>query len=209
MNDKADEELYKLKTQAKALIDSYSKDRKDHVSIKLLKDIDDLAIKPVIKEVKTNYELLDYVKLLATGQIGQIIEIKGKNLLIDVGGVKIKTTKDKVKLGDYQPTIETTSIKKVISKEKVNLSINVIGKRVDEALIEVSKYLDNCLANNYNNVTIIHGMGTGALKKAIWEYLSKHKYVGSYRLGEIFEGSSGVTVVTFGDKEVKDNKLNP
>ena len=76
-------------------------------------------------------------------------------------------------------------------------SINLIGQTVDEAMINLSKYLDDAYLAKMKNVTIIHGRGTGALRKAVHEKLRKTKYVKSFRLGMFGEGEAGVTIVEF------------
>ena len=77
----------------------------------------------------------------------------------------------------------------------VNTSINLIGETVDEAMIDLDKYLDDAYLAHIPNVTIIHGRGTGALRKGIHEYLRRQRHVKSYRLGEFGEGDAGVTIV--------------
>ena len=74
--------------------------------------------------------------------------------------------------------------------------LNLLGKTVDEALIEVDIFLDDALLAHVETVRIVHGKGTGALRRAIHEHLRKLRYVKSYRLGEYGEGDSGVTIVT-------------
>ena len=73
---------------------------------------------------------------------------------------------------------------------------NVIGMTVSEALVEVEAFLDGALLQNLSEVRIVHGMGTGALRKAVGDFLRKHKRVESFRLGKYGEGESGVTIVT-------------
>ncbi|MBQ8147946.1 MAG: endonuclease MutS2 [Lachnospiraceae bacterium] len=73
--------------------------------------------------------------------------------------------------------------------------INVIGLTVDEAISRIDKYLDDALLSNLSQVTIIHGKGTGALRKGIHEYLKRQKHVGEFRNGEFGEGDMGVTIV--------------
>ena len=81
--------------------------------------------------------------------------------------------------------------------KRVNTSINLIGETDHEAMIDLDKYLDDAYLAHIPNVTIIHGRGTGALRKAVHEKLRKSKYVKSYRLGTFGEGETGVTIVEF------------
>ncbi len=73
--------------------------------------------------------------------------------------------------------------------------LNVMGKTVDEAIFEIDKYLDDAVLAHISRVTIIHGKGTGALRKGIHQYLKKHPLVQSFRAGEYGEGEYGVTIV--------------
>jgi len=75
--------------------------------------------------------------------------------------------------------------------------INLLGKTVDEALTELEKYLDDALLAHASSVRVVHGKGTGALRKGVHDFLRKKKYVKSFRLGEFGEGDSGVTIVEF------------
>ena len=69
------------------------------------------------------------------------------------------------------------------------------GQTLEEAWVNVEKFLDDCYMAGISPVNIIHGKGTGALRKGIQEYLRKHRYVTSYRNGKYGEGEDGVTVV--------------
>ena len=79
----------------------------------------------------------------------------------------------------------------------VRPELNLIGKTVDEALPELDKYLDDAYLAHLPSVRIIHGRGTGALKKAVTNFLRTYKHVAKYRPGEFDEGGYGVTVVEF------------
>lgn len=74
------------------------------------------------------------------------------------------------------------------------MEINLLGKTVDEALLETDQFIDNALMTGLGTVYIIHGRGTGALRSAIQQYLRSNKNVKSYRLGRFGEGEDGVTV---------------
>lgn len=79
----------------------------------------------------------------------------------------------------------------------ISSELNLIGKTVDEALALLDKYLDDAYLAKLHQVTIIHGMGTGALRNAVQNFCKRCKYVDSYRMGEYGEGGYGVTVVNF------------
>ncbi len=90
----------------------------------------------------------------------------------------------------YKNTRTSVSKSQFISPE-----INVMGMTVDEAIPEIDKYLDDACLSHLSRVTIIHGKGTGALRKGIHEYLRRQKHVKSFRGGEFGEGDFGVTIV--------------
>ncbi len=79
----------------------------------------------------------------------------------------------------------------------IRQDVNLIGMTVDEAMPVLSKYLDDAYLAHLDKVTVIHGRGTGALRKAVHGHLKRTKYVKSFRLGEFGEGDMGVTVVEF------------
>ncbi len=79
----------------------------------------------------------------------------------------------------------------------VSPEINLIGKTVDEAIPELDKYLDDAYLAHLSQCRVVHGRGTGALRKAVHQHLKRLKYVKEFRLGEFGEGDSGVTIVTF------------
>ena len=79
----------------------------------------------------------------------------------------------------------------------VSPEINLIGQTVDEAIAQLDKYLDDAYLARLHQVTVIHGMGTGALRNAVQNYCKRCKNVESYRMGAYGEGGSGVTVVEF------------
>ena len=80
--------------------------------------------------------------------------------------------------------------------QSISPELNLLGKTTDEALNELDKYLDDARMSHLTSVRIVHGKGTGALRKAVHNYLRKQKWVKSYRLGDFGEGDAGVTIVT-------------
>ncbi len=97
------------------------------------------------------------------------------------------------------PTLNKTGSGKIKMSKSSSISpeINLIGMTVDEAIPVLDKYLDDAYLSHLNQVRVVHGRGTGALKAGVHKHLKKLKYVKDFRLGEFGEGDSGVTIVTF------------
>lgn len=77
----------------------------------------------------------------------------------------------------------------------ISPEINLLGQTVDEACLNLDKYLDTAALAGLESVRVVHGKGTGALRKGVQEYLSHHPHVKSYRIGMHGEGDAGVTIV--------------
>lgn len=86
---------------------------------------------------------------------------------------------------------------KMAKASTISTEINLIGKTVDEALGLLDKYLDDAYLAKLHQVTVIHGVGTGALRNAVQNHCKRSKLVKSYRIGEYGEGGYGVTVIEF------------
>lgn len=97
------------------------------------------------------------------------------------------------------PNMQRTGTGKIkMSKSAtIGIEINLLGKTVDEAIAELDKYLDDAYLAHMPSVRVVHGKGTGALRKGVHNYLRRVKYVSSFRLGEFGEGDAGVTIVEF------------
>ena len=144
----------------------------------------------------------DYAEIAGLGIVGKVVKInKDKVELISVDGMSVKSTLNKLKKVAKIPEKSRKSVENpdnfVFSKTDVKLELNIIGKHVDEAMNEVEKYLDDCRVKHFKQVRIIHGMGTGALRDAVHEYLNRCDFVDSFRYGDSHEGSTGATVVIF------------
>ena len=147
----------------------------------------------------------DSIKVLSLnlkGTISTLPDAKG-NLFVQMGILRSQVNiRDLEKLDDTVITggnfSKTGSGKIKMSKSaSVSTEINLLGKTVDEAIMELDKYLDDAYIAHLPSVRIVHGKGTGALRKGVHNYLRRQKHVKSYRLGEFGEGDAGVTIVEF------------
>lgn len=147
----------------------------------------------------------DSIKVLSLnlkGTVSTLPDAKG-NLFVQMGILRSQVNiRDLEKLDDTVITggnfSKTGSGKIKMSKSaSVSTEINLLGKTVDEAIMELDKYLDDAYIAHLPSVRIVHGKGTGALRKGVHNYLRRQKHVKNYRLGEFGEGDAGVTIVEF------------
>jgi MutS2 family protein len=145
----------------------------------------------------------DSVKVISlnlTGTVHTLPNSKGI-LFVQMGILRSQVNINDLELLD-EATITTPSFQKTSSGKikmaksaSIKTEINLIGRTVDDALMELDKYLDDAYLAHIQIVRVVHGKGTGTLRKAVQSHLKRLKYVSSYRLGEFGEGDSGVTVV--------------
>lgn len=108
----------------------------------------------------------------------------------------LEIIEDEIKLPEKVMRTGAGAIK--MSKSfSVSPEINLVGKYPDEAIAELEKYLDDAYLAQLEKVRVIHGRGTGALRKAVHDYLKRCRNVKSFRVGEFGEGDHGVTIVEF------------
>jgi DNA mismatch repair protein MutS2 len=114
-----------------------------------------------------------------------------------VGILKMKVHRrhlEKVQPRKNEPESGTTATYRRASDD-VRPELDLRGKKVEDALAEIDKYLDSAVVAGYQRVSLIHGKGTGALRTGVQQFLRQHPHVKGYRLGGPGEGGSGVTVV--------------
>lgn len=156
-------------------------------------------------------------KKLVVGDLVRVVSMNTKATVLSVpdskGNVKVQMgiMQSKVKLTDLELLQEqdTATIAKAGSKRKggggyglgkaatISPEINLIGLNSDEAIARLDKYLDDAYISHLKSVRIVHGKGSGILRKAVQQYLKKQKFVDEFHLGEFGEGDSGVTIATF------------
>ncbi|PEI61054.1 endonuclease MutS2 [Priestia aryabhattai] len=156
--------------------------------------------KPAVpKKQERTLQAGDEVKVLSWGQKGTLVErVSNNEWQVQMGIMKMKVKEKDLEYISSPKPVETKPLATIKGKDyHVNLELDLRGERYENALIRVEKYIDDALLANYPRVSIIHGKGTGALRKGVQEYLKNHRSVKNIRFGEASEGGSGVTVVEF------------
>ena len=152
----------------------------------------------------SDFKLGESVKVLSmnlTGTISSLPDSRG-NVTVQMGILRSQVNISDLEIIEEQNPYAPKNMRRTgggkikMSKSlSVNPEINLLGKTVDEAVAELDKYLDDALLSHLNSVRVVHGKGTGALRKGIHEYLRRQKHVKSYHLAEFGEGDAGVTIV--------------
>ncbi|HML37365.1 MAG TPA: endonuclease MutS2 [Bacillota bacterium] len=144
----------------------------------------------------------DRVKVLSLDQKGNVLTLPDdKNeLMVQVGLLKISVSLDnitKIQDGSGKKDSKTSRYGSLYRSkvQSVTMSINVRGSLLDDAVMDVDKYLDDAYIAGLKEVTIIHGRGEGILREGIHRMLKGHKHVAKFRKGAYNEGGDGVTVV--------------
>ncbi len=149
-----------------------------------------------VKARAQNLVVGDEVKVLSYGQRGTLLEkVSDTEWVVQMGILKMKISDSDLEYikPEKEPVLRTAGVKNRNSHVKLELDLR--GERYEDAILRTEKYIDDALLANYGRVSIIHGVGTGALRQGIQSYLKKHKRVKSFRFGEAGEGGLGVTVV--------------
>lgn len=221
----ANEEAHAILREAKEYADqtmkNFHKFGKNNISVKemeaerqrLRQKMTNVEKNISIRETKTtgtlkpsDLHLGDGVKVLSLnlkGTVSTLPDSKGF-LFVQMGIMRSKIHISDLALLKEEAVITAPHMQKTSSgkirmskSSSIGIEINLLGKTVDEAIAELDKYLDDAYLAHMPSVRIVHGKGTGALRKGVHNYLRKVKYVSSFRLGEFGEGDAGVTIVEF------------
>lgn len=167
------------------------KELKNYFSEKKSADAEDI-------EVEHDFKPGDSVKIKSVGKEGELIAVDEENNQAEVQAGVMQITADLKELTPVAEADTEKNVKKyqVKKSSSVSPSLDLRGKRYEESKNEVDKYLDDAFLAGLNEVEIIHGKGSGALRKAVREVLENHKHVKDFRGGKEGEGGMGVTIVS-------------
>ncbi len=178
-----------------------------------LADFDDIT-NPVVAAVVNdeNYELPrplvegDTVLLADIGKTAVVTKLEDKkgNIEVMFGVMKMRTPLSNIRLCGKNDSSAKAKPRNIPNKKEHVFSAgasaqtrcDLRGMNIEEGIIELERYIDQSLRLGMSELTVIHGKGTGVLRKGIHEYLRKNRFVKSFRLGVYGEGENGVTIVT-------------
>jgi len=204
--EKADTMMKEMQSKANALVAKIQKEDNEKEDLKnvqkslnmlrsaLLDDKEKNIVKKEKSQVKINFKEGDRVFISSLSQFATVLKI---NLAKEVVQVQIGILKMEVPISDLKVAKEEkrkqfTTVAHI--KTRVRNEIDLRGKMVDDAIVELEAYLDRATMNSYSEVYIIHGKGTGALREGILKYLKQSPYIKDYRIGGHGEGGLGCTV---------------
>jgi DNA mismatch repair protein MutS2 len=197
----ADEVIQELKELKKTRQAEY----KEHEIIELKSKLNTDAYQKKQTKLANNKKELtpgDSVRVLTLNRMGTLVEkVNDEEWLVQIGILNSRINQKQLQYVEdetEQNKLKKSKSSKVLVKaQKGSLELDLRGERFEEAMLKLDKFIDTSLLSNYHQVSIIHGHGTGAIRKGVQEYLKKSKNVAEYRYGRDGEGGIGVTVVTF------------
>lgn len=203
----------RTKAQAQSILDRLENlEKKQKMSTeekaKLRKSIDKMEnTADPIKEKKNEkytpprpFKVGDSVLIFDIDKDAEILSINEKDgtAYVQAGIIKTKVKLSNLRLNKEKPkvTVQTSRKRNMPSKMDMNptTEVDVRGETAMEAIMDVDAAIDNAVLMNINQLTIIHGKGTGVLRSEIQKYLRTHKNIKSFRLGNFGEGDAGVTI---------------
>jgi len=198
--------LISYRKKIEAIIENIKINNANKESIKQAKEYISGSLNNINKEIKKNQTVNDEVFLVGDkvyinkfDSIGTITKIdkKTKRVKLDINNKKVTS-----KISDLTKSIDDDKEHyNIITKYNISpletFRIDIRGKRVDEAISEVDKFLDKALLYSHKNVDILHGKGTGALQEAIHKHLKTLKFINKFNFAPINQGGAGITIVEF------------
>lgn len=179
--------------------------KKSHRTVDELKEeLESKKRKSVLKEFAGKIKIGDKIRIKSLERFGEVVEnpdITKGEVVAQVGNMKITVSLPDVELTDPEfnrPKISPSIIEiQHLKKSSIKNEIHIRGMRVFEAMKKVDKYIDDAFLAELSRVRIIHGKGTGTLKKAVHDFLDGHPHIFDYQLAPLSEGGYGVTIVKF------------
>lgn len=213
--EKADEMLAKKRQKADKIINDLEEQRRAGGQVrtnkvieakgalnKLERENQNLARNKVLQREKRRHDVSvgDTVKVLSYGQQGVITKKLGDHEFeVQIGILKVKVTdRDVEKISTQAPPKKAERAvrsSRGLRSTRASSELDLRGQRYEEALTNLDRYIDSSLLAGLNTVTIIHGIGTGAIRNGVQQYLKRNRHVKSYSYAPANQGGTGATIV--------------
>lgn len=196
----ADKQMKVNLEKAQELIEILSmKDLKDHEIAQIKYEFKQIDFEDVTKELIREFKVGDHVFIKSYDQTGIITQKVKNQYKVKFGMFELLFDSKDLKITD-EPIVQrkTTKQKAIESKpivSDVKMELDLRGYRFEDVKEELEKFLDTAVLNHIRSVRIIHGFGTGAVRKAVYDVIKNSPYVDSYRYGGEGEGLNGVTII--------------
>ncbi len=213
--EKADEMLAKKRQKADKIINDLEEQRRAGGQVrtnkvieakgalnKLERENQNLAQNKVLQREKRRHDVSvgDTVKVLSYGQQGVITKkLADHEFEVQIGILKVKVTDRDVEKISTQaaPKKAERAVRssRGLRSTRASSELDLRGQRYEEALTNLDRYIDSSLLAGLNTVTIIHGIGTGAIRNGVQQYLKRNRHVKSYNYAPANQGGTGATIV--------------
>lgn len=213
--EKADEMLAKKRQKADKIINDLEEQRRAGGQVrtnkvieakgalnKLERENQNLAQNKVLQREKRRHDVSvgDTVKVLSYGQQGVITKkLADHEFEVQIGILKVKVTDRDVEKISIQaaPKKAERAVRssRGLRSTRASSELDLRGQRYEEALTNLDRYIDSSLLAGLNTVTIIHGIGTGAIRNGVQQYLKRNRHVKSYSYAPANQGGTGATIV--------------
>lgn len=205
------EDLVKnMQNKAKALVDKIQKEDFKKSEVKETQKSLNMLQRAITEEKAEKVKVKKKKRVKLDIKKGDKVFIKSLNGKADVLKVDENRGEIQVQAGILKLMVDMSEVQKIEevkskksyashtikNRKRVKSEIDLRGMSTEEAIYEIDLYLDNAVLSGYKDIYLIHGKGTGVLRKNIQKYLKKNRYVESYRIGNGNEGGLGATVVT-------------
>ena len=198
---KADQIIKKLENSHRSIKENEIIDAKGQLNKLERQEANNLAHNKVLQREKRRHHVSvgDKVKVLSYGQTGTITKkLSEHEYEVQIGIIKSKVTdRDVEKISNSQQkakqSVRATS--GTLRRNNAHSELDLRGQRYDEAITNLDRYIDSVLLAGLDYVTIIHGIGTGAIRKGVWQYLRSSNHVKSFNYAPANEGGNGATIV--------------
>lgn len=200
--DEAQSVLSRIRAEASAFLEEVKREKSREKMKRIIRIHDEVKgkLEELRKEPSLTMEQISegdlvFVKSVGYDAVITRIDRKHKRIKVISGSRELEVPVSDLGPGRGKAVAAPKTVERRLEPEEVPSRINLIGLRTDEAISQLDPFIDRAFRAGHKEVTIIHGMGTGALSKAVKKYVSTHALVSEYRSGEPREGGNGVTVV--------------